>query len=690
MSDSTSNSIKRPSLLVVLAIVLFVPFLVYKTTYNQGLRALNVEGLQLMNLYRYQVREFFGLHQQYVINLISQNALISKALTQNTDNNLHKAQEFIDTLADKNNDEIIVVTNNINRLLSPASSEGIVNELQSGINTLSYNAYGGKNSFVFGFAEKGTKPFYLFGAPIHHESNNVGTVAVMVGLSAIQRRIAHEWSIDDEIVFVSDNYGLIILSSKEEWLYHSINDLPYAVKTDLKSKRGIRPSSMNHIGVARTSTNYGLTTVSNIDETNTDKSTIYLANSVQIPEFKLRVHYLKNISSAQNNAILYTVSSLVLKIAALLAWLYVRTQIVTRRLALAHQATLAQSEAHKQNIINATDSGLISFHAGGSIASMNSACKELLAIDEHSEAENLSQLFTEAHIVDFLSAPNSELTLIRAREVVVKRADNSQFPAQISINEIGIEQPKLWLMTLINISEQKRIESERRRNQKMIAMGMVSTTIAHEINQPLTAIKTEAAIAQKLAAETLPKNIKESLGAIAQFADSIAKVTNQLRSFARTRRPGSNAESNLYQVIQTVHVLFKNRLENEKIGWYEKIYSTDINVKISEQELQQVLTNVIQNACDAMLNSEPKQLEIIAKQQANTVTVSISDTGHGISSEHSNTIFDPFFSTKLSKNSLGLGLAISNDILTQNGAAIHCKNLDNGGACFTLTLLKQR
>lgn len=219
---------------------------------------------------------------------------------------------------------------------------------------------------------------------------------------------------------------------------------------------------------------------------------------------------------------------------------------------------------------------------------------------------------------------------------------------------------------------------------KLAALGQMSAAIAHEINQPLTAIHTFAAASKLYLERGDTANVAANLSMIEDLTRRMAEITRHLKSFARKSAADRKSVS-LRQVVNHALTLLESRLRLEEVSVKAEV-PDDAIVLAEEVRLEQVFINLMRNACDAMSESKVRQLEIIAKPEAGGWAVRIADSGLGISPENMQHLFDPFFTTKQAGEGLGLGLAISHGIIRDFGGNLVAGTVGGGGAAFTLWL----
>jgi PAS domain S-box-containing protein len=245
-----------------------------------------------------------------------------------------------------------------------------------------------------------------------------------------------------------------------------------------------------------------------------------------------------------------------------------------------------------------------------------------------------------------------------------------------------------------DITERKNAESEAGQLRQELAhlnrimtMTELSSSLAHEINQPLGAILNNAATAKMLNA----RRAEGDAGELGEILDDIINDTNRAGQIVRKIRGIIRKETAVFEpldlnaLLEEVVELFRNPLNREKIVVREDLSRDLAPVKGDRVRLQQVVMNLIMNATDAMKSGSPRILTIRTVMQGpDTVAVSISDTGSGIDGKVKGRLFEPFTTTK--KTGLGMGLRICRSILADHGGGIRAENNPDGGATFSFTL----
>lgn len=220
---------------------------------------------------------------------------------------------------------------------------------------------------------------------------------------------------------------------------------------------------------------------------------------------------------------------------------------------------------------------------------------------------------------------------------------------------------------------------------KLAALGQMSAAIAHEMNQPLTAINTFAAASKVHIERGDLVSVSANLGMIEDLTRRMAAISRHLKTFARKSAADRSKPVSLQQVVRRSLMLLESRFRLEDIDVFVDVPEA-ATVAADDIRLEQVIINLLRNACDAMADRDIRRLRIEAAAQDPGWALCIADTGIGISSEHMPHLFDPFFTTKQIGDGLGLGLAISHGIVRDFGGSLTAENAADGGAVFRLWL----
>jgi len=246
------------------------------------------------------------------------------------------------------------------------------------------------------------------------------------------------------------------------------------------------------------------------------------------------------------------------------------------------------------------------------------------------------------------------------------------------------------------IEERRRTEARLRTTQnelvqagKLAALGQMSAAIAHEINQPLAAIRTFMASTKIFVQRGELGQVVRNLDLITDLAERMASITGHLKTFARKSEPGHPEPVAVERAVERTLVLLGSQIKSAGVR-VEKDIAPGLLVNGHAVQLEQVILNLVGNALDAVAGQDKPWIRIRVRAIADIVAIAVADNGHGISAEEIDRIFDPFFTTKPLGKGLGLGLSISYGIVQDFGGQIHAVNRPEGGAELTVELPHHR
>ena len=218
-------------------------------------------------------------------------------------------------------------------------------------------------------------------------------------------------------------------------------------------------------------------------------------------------------------------------------------------------------------------------------------------------------------------------------------------------------------------------------------MGTMASSLAHELNQPMTAIANYVEAARDLLGDPVPENIetvREALDDAARESVRAGQIVRGLREFIGRGETERRVES-LPRLISEANALALIGAREQGIEVDVALDSRAETVFAAGVQVQQVLVNLIRNAVEAMAASSTRRLEIRTRRLSQEmVQVSVSDSGQGLDAETIDRLFEPFFSTK--GDGMGLGLSICRTIIESLGGSIWAEP-DAGGMTFNFTLL---
>ncbi|KWR87465.1 sensor histidine kinase [Cupriavidus sp. IDO] len=241
------------------------------------------------------------------------------------------------------------------------------------------------------------------------------------------------------------------------------------------------------------------------------------------------------------------------------------------------------------------------------------------------------------------------------------------------------------------VAERIRTEAVLRQAQdgllqagKLAAVGQMSTGIAHELNQPLAALRTISGNTCKFMDRGDYATVRANLDTIIGLVERMGRITGALKSFARKGGNGKRSAV-LAEAVDNALFLLDTRVEAAHPDLQRDI-DPSLAVACDPNRLEQVLVNLIGNALDAVAGRAAPVISLHTSVTGDMVHLTVRDNGQGLSEEAFSRLFEPFFTTKPAGEGLGLGLTLSAGILNENGGSLSATNHPDGGACFTLVL----
>lgn len=281
------------------------------------------------------------------------------------------------------------------------------------------------------------------------------------------------------------------------------------------------------------------------------------------------------------------------------------------------------------------------------------------------------------------------------REVVGLRKNGEVFPIELAVGEVHLPDKRLFTGTVRDIGERKRIEREGRQHldelahaSRLAAMGEMTSSIAHELNQPLAAIVSfaDACLRMERSGKGNPDTLRNALGQIRTQGERAGRMIRRLRRFVRKTQARYETLT-LHEVIEEVLRLVDHDLRHHQVRVQLELDEALPTVRADRLQIEQVMLNLVRNAIDAMqgMSSEQTELRIrTGRARGTALEVSVCDRGIGLSPEARQHLFEPFYTTK--PQGLGMGLSISRSIIEAHGGRLWASNNPGQGATFQFTL----
>lgn len=364
------------------------------------------------------------------------------------------------------------------------------------------------------------------------------------------------------------------------------------------------------------------------------------------------------------------------------------------------QEALDTREAHLRSILDTVLDATIVSEQDGTIVSFNAAAvRQFGYSEEEVVGQNLRMLMPQpyrqehdGYLQRYLST--GEKRIIGTDRVVVgQRKDGSTFPMKLAVGEMRTGGRSYFTGFVRDLTEREEsaarlqeVQTELARLARLNEMGEMASTLAHELNQPLSAIANyvhgSARLLQDWEGEKAER-LRDALKEAGQQSLRAGQIIRHLREFV-TKGETEQTPQNLRQLIEEAGALaLVGSREKGVRSVFEFASGTDL-VLVDRVQIQQVMTNLMRNAVEAMKDTPYKELRVQIKPQERDVAVVVEDSGPGIAEEIAAELFKPFTTTKA--GGMGVGLSISKRIIEAHGGQMTASRSVLGGASFSFTL----
>jgi len=486
-------------------------------------------------------------------------------------------------------------------------------------------ALSGRVGSHFAIGIKGGQSGYFVSHPIRDGARVVGVAAIKISLAPI----AATWEMLGAPALLVDGNQVVIASSRNEWRYSALTELPLERRVDLQLTR--------------------------------------LYNNLRIPRFPIELEQ----SPGEEGQVLDVTLS---------------------------QATRARRDVSGPGVlllgrpIDGMDWRLLMFsdlrgvRAQALFYALTSAVAAgfvlLLALFLLQRRDNQRQRQVAR---ERLQQANTELEQKVARRTADLTTANERLRQEVSDREQAEQSLRATQGELVQAA-------------KMAVLGQLAAGITHELTQPLGAIRTLSGNAIEFLRRGNLKTLDGNLAIIARLADQMGHIIQPLKGFARKSAPQPEA-TDVEQALRNALFLFDQRLRREQVRVVNRCVAGRAVVWCEANRLEQVLVNLIGNAVDAMAGAAHKVLTLDARvataqpdadartdDSASWVRIEVADTGCGFDDAVAAQLFEPFFTTKAKGAGLGLGLAISRDIVREFGGDLRAAAQPGGGSVFHIDL----
>jgi two-component system, LuxR family, sensor kinase FixL len=383
-----------------------------------------------------------------------------------------------------------------------------------------------------------------------------------------------------------------------------------------------------------------------------------------------------------------------------IAWVGER---LLRSRVLAEQSTHAAlaREAHVQSILDTVPDAMVVIDIRGTMQSFSAAAARLFGYGaEEVIGKNVSMLmpspYREQHdgyLERYLRTGERRIIGI-GRVVVGERKDGSTFPMELSVGEMQSGKERFFTGFIRDLSERQKTESRLQELQselvhisRLTAMGEMASTLAHELNQPLSAISNYLKGSRRLLEASTDERspmLRDALDKAAGQALRAGQIIRRLRDFV-ARGESERRVENIVKLVEEASALALVGAKDQAIRVRFR-FDPSVELALADKiQIQQVLLNLMRNAVEAMQDSPRRELLLAAAPADNDmIQVTVTDTGSGIAPDILSQLFKPFVTTK--QQGMGVGLSICRTIVESHGGQIWAEPNPDGGTVFNFTV----
>jgi PAS domain S-box-containing protein len=380
-------------------------------------------------------------------------------------------------------------------------------------------------------------------------------------------------------------------------------------------------------------------------------------------------------------------------------WYGLLTDIEDRKRA---EDELRRSEARHRIVVETASDAVVSIDEGGTIILANPATKRIFG---HNPEELIGKPLTvlmpgamrglhETGFKRYLETGARHLNW-QGTEVTALRANGEEFPAEVSFGEMTLDQRKIFTGFIRDISGKKRAEEELRNSQaelarmmRVMTIGQLTASIAHEVNQPLSGIVMNASTCLRMLSGDQPniEGARETARRTIRDGNRASEIVTRLRTLFKRKEVA--AESiDLNDAAREVIALSLSELQRDRILVRHDLAENLPAVKGDRIQLQQVILNLMRNALDAMRDVDDRPRELLIKTESDdskNVKLTMQDTGIGFAPDAANRLFDSFYTTK--DGGMGVGLSVSRSIIEAHRGRIWASANEGPGSSFAFSI----
>jgi two-component system, LuxR family, sensor kinase FixL len=369
---------------------------------------------------------------------------------------------------------------------------------------------------------------------------------------------------------------------------------------------------------------------------------------------------------------------------------------------MATESIFAQ-EAHLRSILETAPDAIVVIDVKGRMLSFSASAERMFGYSEDEVlGENVSMLMPspdrerhDGYLERYMRTGERRIIGI-GRVLTARHRDGTTFPIELSVGEARINSDRVFTGFIRDLTERQQAELRVHDLQSVLAhvqrvseMGTLATSLAHELNQPLTAIANYVETARDMLdvvpdEETLSV-IREALDECAAQSVRAGQIVRRLRDFIARGETERRIES-LQRLITEASALALVGAGEQNLEVDVQLDPVAERVLVDRIQIQQVVLNLIRNAIEAMAESPVRRLLVYSEREpGGFVRISVADSGPGLADDIAERLFEPFRSTK--EAGMGLGLSISATIVSAHGGRIWAEPSKLGGTAFHFTVI---
>jgi two-component system, LuxR family, sensor kinase FixL len=357
---------------------------------------------------------------------------------------------------------------------------------------------------------------------------------------------------------------------------------------------------------------------------------------------------------------------------------------------------LQQREALLRSILNTVPDGLVVIDQAGRVQHFSPAAERMFGYSAGEIAgRNVNVLVPSPHaaahdsyLERYLSTGERRIIGI-GRVVVGRRKDGTTFPMELQIGELQVAGSHLFTGFVRDLTERQdrdrrlaELQSELLHVARLSELGQMVSALAHEVNQPLTAMANYLRGIRRLLSEDTPPMLREAIEKVAEQSERARGIVQSLRGLVRKETRPKQVESLEVMIQETSALVLIGTTRSVSLDLQIAPYAT--HAFVDRVQIQQVLLNLMRNAVEAMGASPVRTLTVATERHAGRVEVRVADTGPGLPETVRARLFQPFVTTK--SEGLGVGLSICRTIVEAHGGELAAENDAGGGTVFRFTL----